>query len=103
MKRALWIAAGLAGALSGWAGVAQAQEKPVYRCPGPPVLYTDGLNVQVVAPVQGSIFLYFNEFDAWQTGYWRGENVVEAAAYFSSHAGQRVHLHGFSRRKIENW
>ena len=25
---------------------AQAQDKPVYRCPGPPVLYTDALGAQ---------------------------------------------------------
>ena len=27
-------------------GFAQAQDKPVYRCPGPPVLYTDALGAQ---------------------------------------------------------
>jgi hypothetical protein len=27
-------------------GPAFAQDKPVYRCPGPPVLYTDGLSAQ---------------------------------------------------------
>ena len=26
--------------------IAQAQDKPVYRCPGPPVLYTDALSAQ---------------------------------------------------------
>jgi hypothetical protein len=43
MKRALcniciWSAATLA------VGVAHAQDKPVYRCPGPPVLYTDAIS-----------------------------------------------------------
>ena len=28
------------------AGAAQAQDKPVYRCPGPPVLYTDAISAQ---------------------------------------------------------
>ena len=28
------------------ASAAQAQDKPVYRCPGPPVLYTDALSAQ---------------------------------------------------------
>jgi hypothetical protein len=27
-----------------WAVPAPAQDKPVYRCPGPPVLYTDGIS-----------------------------------------------------------
>ncbi len=34
------------GLLMGLATAAQAQDKPVYRCPGPPVLYTDALSPQ---------------------------------------------------------
>ena len=29
-----------------WGGVAQAADKPVYRCPGSPVLYTDAMTAQ---------------------------------------------------------
>jgi hypothetical protein len=29
-----------------WVGTALAQERPVYRCPGPPVLYTDSVTLQ---------------------------------------------------------
>jgi hypothetical protein len=40
-------ALGLAlGLVLGFATAAQAQDKPVYRCPGPPVLYTDALSPQ---------------------------------------------------------
>jgi hypothetical protein len=46
MKRTLLIAAGCAAALGGWTGGARAQDKPVYRCPGPPVLYTDQISQQ---------------------------------------------------------
>lgn len=41
MKRAASFALGLA-----LAAAAQAQDKPVYRCPGPPVLYTDAISPQ---------------------------------------------------------
>jgi hypothetical protein len=37
------FAACAVAALMLWAGHAAAQDKPVYRCPGPPVLYTDGI------------------------------------------------------------
>ena len=42
------VGLGLLVALSlSWAGTSQAQDiKPVYRCPGPPVLYTDSLSPQ---------------------------------------------------------
>ena len=41
----LWPA--LVLSCSFWPAVAaQAQDKPVYRCPGPPVLYTDALSAQ---------------------------------------------------------
>jgi hypothetical protein len=42
MRRAALLA--LAALLS--ASAASAQDKPVYRCPGPPVLYTDALSPQ---------------------------------------------------------
>jgi hypothetical protein len=42
MNRAVLLA--LAALLT--ASAASAQDKPVYRCPGPPVLYTDALSAQ---------------------------------------------------------
>jgi hypothetical protein len=50
-KQGLWAPALTAlAALGCWAalgGAAHAQDtKPVYRCPGPPVLYTDGISAQ---------------------------------------------------------
>jgi hypothetical protein len=45
MKRAVFLVLAALAALSA-AGVAHAQDKPVYRCPGPPVLYTDALSAQ---------------------------------------------------------
>ena len=43
--RGVWAAGVLVSMLAA-GGPAQAQDKPVYRCPGPPVLYTDNLSAQ---------------------------------------------------------
>ena len=41
-----WVRCALAFGLAGSAGAALAQAGVVYRCPGPPVLYTDQLSAQ---------------------------------------------------------